>query len=436
MEPLGDWIASESPVARQTKWLLEVTGARAFTDRERIERFRLPQLVNDWVIDRVDGPWLATVEEFEELTPYYARALIRGPDNDRHALRVGVEEEPPWPIRYASRWHAPEAVSARLARETDEGALADLERRTPVVDGGVQRLYDRTGRWFDQLGLMQEVLPVVAEIDGRIVGAMVDAIHGVSIDDWSGRMLYRMRLRVEPASQGRRVFPVLNGASVDFRLSRCNSGWGFDSEEAFIATDNRRVREILPPSSSAIDWATTIERVVIDCRSASCVGDLESIAATDAELLFELLGASRRREIGYPYATVEQIVDRFERAPDIYGWHDVWTNGEATVGIWNEGVTLTTSRSDERSVERTALALDYGCRAGREDALASLIRTACRELMDRGVTHLAIFTSVGAQLRSAIVPLASRIERFQRRLRIPEPRDAPQRGVYVDPVYF
>jgi hypothetical protein len=430
---------AESVAVERMRTLLAVTRVRALSADERAEWFAPPPLVEAGpIIDRVNGPFPGLLECYDELGPFFVRAVVTGADGGRVALRVGVEWDPPHRIVYASRFHYPEDVMTRVATDDDGAALAALERRTPVVDGDVRRSYDRHGGWFDQIRLMDDTTVVVAEIEDEVVGVHVDAVHTVPIDV-PRRLAYRLRTRVDPAYQGRHVWPALNGAAVDARLPTERFGWGFDSEEMFMALGNQRVREIstrVGSASSIVEWATPIERLIIDCARSSNAGPVNGIAETQLDQVTDMLRGSRGREVGFPYKTSAEVRERFERAPSVYGWNNLSSNGDAMIGIWNERVGITIEHADSVEHMSCALALDYGCLPGHTAELVDLIRSTCARLHDDGITHLVIYTSPGAQLRDTLAPLATRIEPFGRRLRIAEPPNTAQRGVYIDPIYF
>jgi hypothetical protein len=424
--------AAGSAAVERMHALVAVTAARALSADERAKWFAPPPLVEAAsIIDRVDGPWPGELEGLDELGPFFVRGVMRAADGGRFALRVGVEWEPPHRIVYASRFHYPEGVTARAAVDGDGDALVELERRTPVVDGGVRRSYDRRGGWFDQIHLMDEATVVVALIDDRIVGVHVDAIHTVPLDV-PRRLAYRLRTRVDPAYQGNHVWPALNGAAVDVRLPFERLGWGFDSEEMYMAVGNERIREL----ATMVEWGTSVERLIIDCMHAQRAGPVQTVTEAQVDDVTEMLRGVRASEVGYPYQTPVDVRQRFARASSVYGWPNLWRHGNAIVGIWNEGLGITIEHDDNREDMSCAIALDYGCLPGHTDDLVALVHFACARLHDNGITHLIMYTSSGAQLRDVLAPLATRIEQFGRRIRVAEPPDTARRGIYVDPIYF
>ena len=67
---------ASSPAVERMSALVATTSMRALSDRERTEWFALPEVVEPGpVIDRVDGPWRADVESYDELTPYFVRTM-------------------------------------------------------------------------------------------------------------------------------------------------------------------------------------------------------------------------------------------------------------------------------------------------------------------------------------------------------------------------
>jgi hypothetical protein len=426
------------PLRERVEWFLSVARERPFTADERDERFVLPELMDASTIDRAGGPWGEFREEaYEELSPTYARVLVRGSDGERWALRAAVESNPPHRFRYVSRWNAPEGVVTRLATDADAGAIADLERRTPIVDGDTRRTYDRSGDWFAQLRLMEEPSVVVAEVDGRIVGVMADGINTAPIDGRTRRLLYRLRLRVDPAVRGKKLWPALNGAAVDRRLPRSETGWGFDSEDMFVAAGNERMLNLTQPGGQPVAshlWRTPVERVLVDCSAVAGPPAGREATAADAEQTAAILGAGRGQEVACPTGTAA-LARRLDRSP-VYGWRDLVLDDDAVLGVWDEQSTIAIESPTGRAVERCALGLDYGALPGREERLRALVAAACARLAAKGTTHLVLFTSPGAPLRDAVLGLAARTERFRRFSRVPEPADAGRRGVYVDPIYF
>lgn len=417
-------------------WLLETTSERSLATEDIATEFALPDLVDpSSVLDRITGPWpVESVGTYEELSPTFGRLYVTGIDGHRRALRVGIDAASPHRIRYASRFHAPVDVRVREATEADAAALSGLERRTPVIDAGSQRRYDRAD-WFGQLRLMDEVVAVVAEIDGGIVGVHADAIRTTRLGGHDYRMMYRFRTRVDPAVQGRHVFPALNGGAVDRRFADVSVGWGFDSEEAHVATGNDRVRA-MSASSTLRDWPTPIERLIIDCSQAAGPFVGRPAKPADASKIAAILSRGRGDEVGYPETTTDTITTRLTRAPSTYGWSDLLIGDEAVIGIWDERTSIKTVTDGVEHNEAHAIAVDYACTVGHEQELVALVRAVCAQLAERGVTHLMFHTSSPARHRTGLFPLASRVELFSRRCRVAEPPLAPTNGIYVDPIHF
>jgi hypothetical protein len=188
--------------------------------------------------------------------------------------------------------------------------------------------------------------------------------------------------------------------------------------------------------SNMVEWETPIERLIIDCAQTGRAGSVQDASVADLDEVTELLRASRGDEVGCPYRTAEDVRRRFDRAPSVYGWTNVLKGGEAIIGVWNEQLRISTEIGEDHQQMTCAFALDYGCAPTHTADLAALIRSTCTRLQHEGVTHLVIYTAPGAHLQDTLVPLAARIERFGRRIRVPEPHDCPDRGVYVDPIYF
>jgi hypothetical protein len=280
---------------------------------------------------------------------------------------------------------------------------------------------------------------VVAEVNGQIAGVMADAINTAPIEGRMRRLLYRLRLRVDPAVRGKKLFPALNGAAIDQRMPSAETGWGFDSEDMFIAAGNERMLGSKQPGATrpleSFLWQAPVERVLVDCKAVAGRDAGRVATADDAEQIAAILAAGRGREVAFPTMDTTALVKRMGRSP-AYGWGDLLLNDDAVVGVWDEGLTISIEGPAGREVERCALALDYGARPGREDCLRALIAAACARVAANGTTHLVLFTSPGAALRDAVLGFAARVERFRRFSRVPEPLDAAGRGVYVDPIYF
>jgi hypothetical protein len=406
-----------------------------FTEQDIAANFVFPPLMPRTRPEYLDGEWkLSAIEAYDELSPNYARVILKFEDGRRQALRVGVSSVPPYAIRYLSRFYAPEGVITREASEADGEAIAELERRTPVVDAGVKRSYDRQD-WFAQLRLMERPHVVVAEIDDRIAGVHV-ASHRTAI--YEGRphtMLYMCRTRVDPGAQGKHLFPAINGALVDTFMPFVADGWSFDSEENFIAVKNERIRE-LAQGQPDLDWRTLVRRLSLGTAALAAEGSARVAQPTDLDEIAAILEATHGGLAGHVPVDTGTLAARLGRAPASYGFADVLIGDGAVVGVWDEKLVMRYETEGEVREERSATVLDYGCHPGSEAALISVLRQQCARLAARGITKLSIYTSDHARLLETLTPLAATQENFSYRSRVAEPAAAIERGVYVDPIYF
>ena len=134
-----------------------------------------------------------------------------------------------------------------------------------------------------------------------------------------------------------------------------------------------------------------------------------------------------------PY-TPARIGDRLGRSPEHYGWKSLNRTDRAVVGCWLSGESRTYEMPGETWNERRGLILDYGFARGGLAELEGLLRGAAYEARSKGITHLTLFTARPAPAFEVIERLAERLEPYRISCSIPEPPDAAERGVYIDPI--
>lgn len=426
-----------SPLRSRVAWVLSTAQTRAFTVDEIKEVFSYPPLMPLPRVEYLQGPWsLSMIEAYDELSDTFARITLRFADGHRETLRICVSPTPPHRIRYISRYLAPEGVTVREATEADGPMIADLERRTPVVDDGVARSYGRAD-WFAQLRLMGGAKVVVAEIDGRIVAVHVASLRTAHYDGRPLVMFYMCRTRIDPMLQGRGVFQAVNGGLVDTFMPFVTEGWGFDSEENYIAAKNERVREMTRSQKVDLDWSTAVLRLSLDTAAmAAADGPGRPAGSQDLNRIADLLNATHGRSAGFGRLDPGAVSQRFLRAPQSYGLPNVLVGERAIVGAWDEQTVVTYASADQVREERSATVLDYGCEPDATDELIALLRQHCARLADAGITRLSLYTSEASPLSTELQSIAKTTETFLYRSRLPEPGAARAEGIYVDPIYF
>lgn len=325
-------------------------------------------------------------------------------------------------------------VRIREATLADGPALAEVERRAPLVFGEGALVLDRGDDYFAAARLMEDVVVLLAEVDGEPAGVLCGAFHRARVGGVTRRLMYVHHARIDSAYQrvglGRALAQRLR-AIMDERR-------GVDSQYWYISKANAASQAFVAASPGK--WSVAPEYLDLDC--ALLAGPPVGRPATPADLAHvgRVLNATHRgAEMFLPY-TQRSLAERMARAPAQYGWDRLWLNGGAVAGVWPEGESIAgrlRQPSGEWAESRAAVVLDYGCLPGHEGELLALLRAWCGWLAPRGMSALSLFTSEGRRLRDELLPLAASISRFD--LWTPdlaEPPGARERGLYVDAVYF
>ena len=139
-----------------------------------------------------------------------------------------------------------------------------------------------------------------------------------------------------------------------------------------------------------------------------------------------------------PY-TAERLAARLARAPDLYGWDQVWLADGAVLGVWPAGRALrvVTERDGVQTRSDPGLVLDYAFAPGAEAPFEGLLRAWCGWLWARGLDRLSLFTSPRGPGADLLTALADQVEPYNMWTPgVPVPEGAERRGLYVDPIYF
>ena len=426
----------DSTLARRTAWMVErfanddlseadvhaafSEGVPANDTLRRFEVFRRP-------IDDVRG--------YRELTP--TRAVVSVVCEGKPArVQVLITDDGEGRIRASSLALAPApGVTVRDAREEDGPGIIELERRCPVVTGGVEVAYDRGQDYFAQHRLMGNHLQSVAEFEGRIVGTFADSLRPLRIAGEEYQSTYRFHLRVDPACRGMAIFPSLNAHQSELLWEASPNGRRCIT--SYQAAENETVAKTAGPAQQSMLWSLPIERLLVDC--AANAGDPAGRAATpsDAATVASMVAASHGGEELAPIFDAEHVSTRLGRSPGDYSWEHLLIGDRAVVGVWDQRLGVTKRHPDGRVDSSVrAVALDWGCEPGGEDELLALVRAWCGRLAAGGTSHLSIFTSPPSPGRAAWQRLSPVIEPYRILVGAPEPAGIAEQGIYVDPVWF
>ena len=322
-------------------------------------------------------------------------------------------------------------VTVRFATEADGPALAEIERRSPMVMGEVTVTIDRGGDYFAAARLMGDVVVVVAEIDGEPAAAHCAAAHTVHVGGRPYRFGYFHHLRILPEHQGKGLF----GRMAE-KMGERYYPPHVDGSYAYVSADNAASQRLFSMSTA---WPVQPLRCTLDVAGHRGPAAGRPATPEDTRDLIEVLNTCHRDEELWVSYTVESLTARLTRAPGQYTWGDVWLTDGAVLGVWAAGNSISTTVEDSsgRRVEREGLVLDHGFAPGHELAFLELLRAWCSHLDEQGITQLVIFSSPSSPTYPLLQSLGARMDPFDLYLSgAPTPDDAAERGVYVDHIYF
>jgi hypothetical protein len=430
-----------SPLRRLCAWLLEAHATQTELTVADVEAhfdlttMAVPERQREF---RATRRPVDEVVAYQELAPTVARLDVRAGADDL-ALRVAVTEDGKhqaviwFAVLMPSATAAPD-VTVRDAQEPDDGPeLAALERRCPVVVGGVEVEYDRGDDYFAQHRLMGEHATSVAECGGRVVGIFSESPRTVLIDGAPVQTSYRFHLRVDPDLRGKRVFPALNARQLERKLL---AGPPYSLAASYVAVENETMLATIPEAMRESLWSVPIERLVIDCErnAGPPLGRMAEL--TDAPRIAELLEASHGAEEFRTAFDETHVVDRLTRAPSLYSWHQVLLTERAVCGVWDQQLRVTRRAGTGAERSTRAAVLDWGSELGAEHELVGLLRHWCGALARTTTTHLTVFISGTSPTRRMFDALHPAVEPFFMTVNHPEPPSAAESGVHVDPIWF
>ena len=316
-------------------------------------------------------------------------------------------------------------MKIRRATAADGRALAELERRVPVLDGEVRRSYDRGDDYLLATDTPYEEFVLVAEVDGELRGMTSSVAHPARA---AGRLLtlkYNRHLRVDPVVQKRGLFSALNGAAAEASIPHCDAPWTLTA--VHNASVNRLGFEHVARGSAL--------QLRIDTRANAAPHALRTAIPADAATLASLLErATGHLELSRPWNAAD-VAQRADGAGHRYGWDRIAFSDAALLGVERAGVRVIRESPAGHEERREALACDVAALPGHEAELLPLLRAWCARLADEGVDDLLV-TLASRPLIEALGPLASRSIAFNLNHQFAAAPDAAARGYFIDGMLF
>lgn len=319
-----------------------------------------------------------------------------------------------------------DGVEIRDATAEDGRALAALYAATPMQAGDLRVTIDPGDDYFVMTRLMEHSRTLVALEHGQPIGLYTGTLYEATVQGNDVVIALGCHTRIADGKAGGGVWSNMNTRMIDGFDGR------FNVALAFVLSGNTAASRL----TSAGAWPAVPVRAVIPCDpEAPAAG--RAATPGDASTIAEILNATHGGHDLYRRLTAADVARRLERAPDLYGWSDVWLLDGAVVGIGRTSHKRTTETPAGTEFSVRALVYDYGALPGAEDALAALLAARGADAARRGATHLSVFTCEAARLYTPLVAAAAITETYDLLVPNVEPDDeAPTRGVFVDQIHF
>lgn len=322
------------------------------------------------------------------------------------------------------------SIVVRPATTADASALAEIERRSPMVSGDLRVTIDRGDDYFASARLMEASDVVMAEVDGEPAAVHCAAFHHIRLAGDVIKVCYVHHLRVAAHHQGKGLFGRLKRFAVPRYPADLAGSY------AWVARGNSRSRGLAPDITP---WNVDVVRARFDTQAAAGPAVGRPATAADAGQIVDLVNTSHAHEDFFVPYTVESLTARLDRAPELYSWDNLWLTDAAVLGVWAAGrsIQVITQTPDATTVNREAVVLDYGVAAGAEDDLRKLTRAWCSRAADEGLDSLAAFTSPRSPNWSVAADLPHTSRHFDLiATRLDEPSGISGSGVHVDQIYY
>jgi hypothetical protein len=326
----------------------------------------------------------------------------------------------------------PPGATLRTATEADLATLVAIEQATGIARGDGSRVTTSRGeRFFDWVRLQGDCRVVLVEVDGAPAACDAIAVRLAAYQGRPVRLFYRHHTRVLPGYRRLGLNEAMAGLLNLAALERPDVYGGY----VYVDPQNTVIQEWSPTPA----WRLRPFRALLDCRRLGGADAGRSAIPADATRIAALLNAAHGSEELYLAFDGPLLADRLSRTPERYGFAQLRLGTRAVVGCFDAGesVRVEDAAGAVVSARRRAHVLDYGFEGATGlDELEALLRAECARLAATGTTHLSLFSCDGAPAATRLRALADEVIEVEFQSWIAEPHDLPQRGLFVDPVYF
>src|SRR5499425_2217786 len=208
----------DSPAGAQMRWYMERLlsageGATAADRTRYTPELRKRIYGSSAPVDERER-WRGFLGRSGEITePFAIKASVATARGHKWQFAFEVEPNPPHLIAKTD-WQRRNdfKLEVRKATEADSGALAEIERRCPIVLGDTSMYFDRGADYFAFARLMEEATVGIAFVDDKPGAVTCGAMHKVKVAGVIHPLVTVVHLRVMPEHQRKGLWGAVNGA--------------------------------------------------------------------------------------------------------------------------------------------------------------------------------------------------------------------------------
>jgi len=358
------------------------------------------------------------------------RCVLRDRRQRPHELLLSFESaHSPRLARLCVRPVLPGDVEVRSPGPGDATEMRRLELAAPIRrDDDTEVVIDHAGKQFDHQRLVRDHRWLAVFRAGRMLAVQGVAITAAPINGTMCRIAYNHYSRSDPDTRN-------SGNLIHLVATLYRDIYPFIDQFASVVDAQNLTGLRL---SFGSPWRARVRRLFLSTTALAARQQEQTPRIPfDPTRAATLLNATHEGMNLWVPRTADFLMERHQRAPGVYG-PDCWRmTPHAVLALWRSGERRIYRKGDTATVRTLALVLDYGFTGdqGRRD-LTALLCEAAAEVVEQGISHVALFVSDEHPDTKWLVELADAIDTYAICAPVLE-RPAPPPGpVYVDHVIF